>query len=52
MNGLVFKVNTIKTNTEYPAFHWNKKRTLFERVTGAEFSGNQVNEKVVDLQEK
>ncbi|WP_316793656.1 hypothetical protein [Pedobacter frigoris] len=49
VDGLLFKGNTIKTNTEYPAFHWNKKRVLFERVTGTDFADNKVDGKVVDL---
>lgn len=32
VDGLVFKNNVIRTNTEYKPFHWNKKRFLFERV--------------------
>ncbi|MEG1580383.1 MAG: alpha-1,3-galactosidase B [Bacteroidaceae bacterium] len=36
VDGLVFKGNTILKNTEYPAFHWNKKRFFLERVINAE----------------
>lgn len=33
VDGLIFRNNTIKKNTDYPAFHWNKEPFLFERVT-------------------
>lgn len=33
VNGLVFRNNVIRHNTEYPAFHWNTQPFLFERVT-------------------
>ena len=36
VDGLVFKGNVIKKNTEYKPFHWNKKRFLLERVKNAE----------------
>lgn len=36
VDGLVFKDNLIKKNTEYKPFHWNKKRVLLERVKNAE----------------
>ena len=36
VNGLVFKNNTIKKNTEFKPFHWNKKRVFLERVINAE----------------
>ncbi|WP_316817600.1 hypothetical protein [Pedobacter nyackensis] len=49
VDGLLFRGNTIKTNTEYPAFHRNKKRVLLERVTGVDFNDNKVNGKPVDL---
>lgn len=32
VDGLVFRKNTIRTNTDYKPFHWNKKRFLLERV--------------------
>lgn len=32
VDGLVFRNNTIHTNRDYPAFHWNKQRFLLERV--------------------
>ncbi len=33
VDGLVFRNNTIITNTEYQPFHFNRNRFLFERVT-------------------
>lgn len=35
VDGLVFRNNTIRMNTEYKPFHWNKSRFLLERVTNA-----------------
>lgn len=32
VDGLVFRNNVIRQNTEYPGFHWNRDRFLFERV--------------------
>lgn len=32
VDGLVFRKNIIRRNAEYPAFHWNRDRFLFERV--------------------
>ena len=32
VDGLVFKQNIIRTNTDYPPFHWNHNRFLLERV--------------------
>lgn len=49
VDGITFKGNSIKTNTEYPAFHGNKKRVLFERVIGADFSRNKLNGKLTNL---
>lgn len=36
VNGLTFKNNIIKTNTDYKPYHWNKQRFLFERVINAD----------------
>lgn len=36
LDGLLYRRNTVKTNTEYPPFHWNKKRILLERVINAD----------------
>lgn len=38
VDGLIFRNNTIKTNTAYKPFHWNKSRFLLERVTNAKIS--------------
>lgn len=32
VDGLIFRNNTIKRNQNYPAFHWNQKVFLLERV--------------------
>lgn len=34
----IFRNNTIRLNTEYKPFHWNKSRFLLERVTNAQIS--------------
>lgn len=49
VQGITFKQNKIKTNHQYPAFHANKKRIRFERVTDADVSDNKVDGKKVDL---
>ena len=49
VDGLTFKNNTITTNTEYPAFHSNKKAILFERVLNADVENNTFNGDQVDL---
>lgn len=36
VDGLVFKNNIIRTNTEFKPFHWNTSRFLLERVTNVE----------------
>lgn len=33
VDGIIFRNNKIKTNTEYKPFHWNRNRFLLERVT-------------------
>lgn len=33
VDGLLFKGNTIRKNTDYAPFHWNKSNILLERVT-------------------
>lgn len=38
VDGLIFRNNTIKTNTGYKPFHWNRSRFLLERVTNARIS--------------
>lgn len=51
-NGLIFRNNTIKTNKEYLAFHWNKHPFLFERVANFEFKGNDFDGKELDLKKR
>ncbi|WP_426790798.1 alpha-1,3-galactosidase-related protein [Sphingobacterium sp. WOUb80] len=50
VDGLVFRNNRIKTNQEYPAFHWNKRPLFFERVANSVISNNTINGKQSDLQ--
>lgn len=38
VDGLVFKGNRIRTNTEYKPFHWNRNRFLLERVNRTEIA--------------
>ncbi|WP_413997862.1 right-handed parallel beta-helix repeat-containing protein [Flavobacterium sp. W1B] len=45
VDGITFINNTIKTNQEYPAFHWNKKEIFFERVINSKISNNTINGK-------
>ena len=33
VDGLLFCCNTIRTNRDYPPFHWNRSRFLLERTT-------------------
>lgn len=33
VDGLLFKGNSIRKNSDYPPFHWNKNSVLLERVT-------------------
>lgn len=40
IDGLVFRNNTIRLNSDYPAFHWNKHRFLFERATNVTIENN------------
>ena len=32
VDGILFKDNVIRTNTEFPPFHWNRDRFRLERV--------------------
>lgn len=41
VDGLIFRNNVIKQNTDYPAFHWNNHRFFFQRVLNAEIKNNQ-----------
>lgn len=43
VDGILFKGNKIKTNNDYPSFHWNKKEFLFERVINAVIENNTIN---------
>lgn len=36
VDGLIFRNNIIRKNTDYKPFHWNKSRFLLERVTNAQ----------------
>ena len=38
VDGLIFRNNKLKMNTEYKPFHWNKDRILLERVNNARIS--------------
>lgn len=38
VNGLIYRNNIVKKNSEYKPFHWNKNRFLLERVTNVEIS--------------
>jgi hypothetical protein len=49
VDGLIFRNNTITSNKEYPAFHFNKMPIKLERVTGVKTSNNKVDGKVIDL---
>lgn len=40
IDGLVFRNNTIRLNNDYPAFHWNKHRFLFERAINVTIENN------------
>ncbi|MBP3944057.1 hypothetical protein J5U18_10880 [Sphingobacteriaceae bacterium WQ 2009] len=51
VDGITFKNNIISTNNDYPAFHWNKKEILFERVINAKIEGNTINGKPLSLPE-
>ncbi len=35
VDGLIFRRNEIRENHNYPPFHWNQERFLFERVTNS-----------------
>ena len=49
VNGLVFKDNKIIINKEYPVFHYNKRRVLFERVIDYDVIDNRLNGERIDL---
>ena len=38
VDGLLWKGNTIRKNTDYPPFHWNKSNILLERVTNVKIA--------------
>ncbi len=40
LDGLQFKNNIIIKNNDYPSFHWNNSRFLFERVTNVQIENN------------
>lgn len=37
---IIFSNNKIKTNSDYPAFHWNKKEIFFERIINETIKNN------------
>jgi hypothetical protein len=39
VDGLLWKGNTIKKNTDFAPFHWNKASVLLERVTHVNIEG-------------
>lgn len=41
VDGLVFRRNKVRRNTDYKPFHWNQKPVLLERVVNAEVSDNE-----------
>lgn len=41
VDGLIFRRNRIVENSDYPAFHWNKHRFLFERVVNFTLEENR-----------
>lgn len=42
VDGLVFRYNSIKQNTDYPAFHWNKNRYYFHKIKNITITDNTV----------
>ena len=46
-NGLIFRNNTLKYNTEFEPFHWNKYMFFFEKVKNIQLLNNQF-EKGID----
>ncbi|MDO4557521.1 MAG: alpha-1,3-galactosidase B [Planctomycetia bacterium] len=40
LDGLTFQRNTIRTNSDFPAFHWNQSPFFFERVVNVNIDGN------------
>lgn len=45
VDGISFTDNKIKTNSAYPAFHWNKKEIFFERVINEKIQNNTIDGK-------
>ncbi|MGL5236101.1 MAG: alpha-1,3-galactosidase-related protein [Empedobacter falsenii] len=45
VDGIIFSNNKIKTNSDYPAFHWNKKEIFFERVINETIKNNTIDGK-------
>ncbi len=43
IDGLTFRKNRIEKNSDYPAFHWNKKSFLLERATNVKIEDNESN---------
>ncbi|WP_317170638.1 alpha-1,3-galactosidase-related protein [Sphingobacterium litopenaei] len=42
VDGIIFSNNKITTNSDYPAFHWNKKEIFFERVINEVIKNNTI----------
>ena len=40
VDGIIIKNNTIRKNSDYPAFHWNQEPFLFERVINSVIENN------------
>lgn len=38
VDGLIYRCNTVKVNSDYSPFHWNKDRFLLERVTNVKIA--------------
>lgn len=38
VDGLIYRRNTVKVNSDYSPFHWNKDRFLLERVTNVKIA--------------
>ena len=49
VDGIIFSNNKIKTNTDFQAFHWNKKEILFERVINAKIENNTINNQPLNI---
>lgn len=41
VDGLIYRRNTVKVNSDYSPFHWNKDRFLLERVTNVKIAESE-----------